>query len=79
MGDLIEAYDEEHRPLPVATGAEVLRVIMVERGLGQSDLPEVGGPSVVSEIPAGKRQINLRQARALADRFGFPAALFLGL
>ena len=79
MGDLIEAYDEEHRPVPIASGAEVLRAVMQERGLGQSDLPEIGAQSVVSEILAGKRRINLRQARALADRFGFPAAVFLEL
>ncbi|WP_245442901.1 hypothetical protein [Methylobacterium terrae] len=42
MGDLIEAYDEERRPLPMASGAEVLRAVMQERGLGQSDLPKSG-------------------------------------
>ena len=62
MGDLIEAYDEERRPLPTAPGAEVVRAIMQERGLGQADLPEIGAQSVVSEILSGKRQINLRQA-----------------
>ncbi|WP_245447309.1 transcriptional regulator [Methylobacterium sp. 17Sr1-1] len=79
MGDLIEAYDEEQRPIPMAPGSEVLRAVMQERGLGQSDLPEVGAQSVVSEILSGKRRINLRQARALADRFGFSAGVFLEL
>lgn len=79
MGDLIEAYDEAHRPMPQVTGAAALRAIMDERGLGQSDLPEVGPQSVVSEILSGKRRINVRQARALSARFAFPAAIFLGL
>lgn len=79
MGDLIEAYDEAHRPMPEVTGAAALRSIMDERGLNQGDLPEVGTQSVVSEILSGKRQINIRQARALNARFGFPAEIFLGL
>ncbi|TWF54640.1 helix-turn-helix domain-containing protein [Neorhizobium alkalisoli] len=79
MGDLVEAYDEEMRPLPALTGADALRYIMEERGLGQSDLPEIGAQSVVSDILRGKRQINVRQARALSDRFSIPAAVFLSL
>ncbi|MCJ2095081.1 transcriptional regulator [Methylobacterium sp. J-072] len=79
MGDLIEAYDEAHRPIPQVTGAAALRAIMDERGLSQGDLPEVGTQSVLSEILSGKRQINLRQAKALSERFAFPAAVFLGL
>ncbi|RVU13881.1 helix-turn-helix domain-containing protein [Methylobacterium oryzihabitans] len=79
MGDLIEAYDEAHRPMPPVAGAEALRFIMQERGLGQGEVPEVGPQSVVSEILSGKRRINLRQARALSARFGFPAGVFLGL
>jgi HTH-type transcriptional regulator / antitoxin HigA len=79
MGDLVEAYDEEHRPMPSATGAAALRYLMEEHGLGQSDLPEVGAQSVVSALLSGKRQINLRQARALGKRFSIPAATFLSL
>lgn len=69
IGDLIEAYDEKHRPMPVAGSREVLRYLMAEHGLTQSDLPEIGGQSVVSEILSGKRDLNWRQVRALADRF----------
>ena len=79
MGDLIEVYDETHRPMPQVTGAAALRSIMDERGLGQGDLPEVGSQSVISEILSGKRRINIRQARALSARFAFPAEMFLDL
>lgn len=79
IGDLIEAYDEEHYAPPAVTGADCLRYIMQEHGLEQADLPEVGAQSVVSEILSGKRKINLRQARELSQRFGFPAAVFLEL
>jgi len=76
IGEVIEAYDEQNRPLPLAGGREVLRYLVSEHGLSQSDLPEVGGQSVVSEIMAGKRDLNWRQVRALADRFGIPTDAF---
>ncbi|MBX4925936.1 helix-turn-helix domain-containing protein [Rhizobium binae] len=79
MADLVEAYDEQNRPMPPVTGADALRYIMEERGLSQSEVPEVGAQSVVSEILSGKRQINLRQARALSERFLLPASVFLSL
>ena len=52
---LIEAYDRAHHPIPDATGAEVLRSLMEEHRLRQSDLPEIGSQGVVSEILLGKR------------------------
>jgi HTH-type transcriptional regulator/antitoxin HigA len=39
---LIEAYDREHHRMPEASGIEVLRFLMVELGLTQKDLPEIG-------------------------------------
>ena len=76
LGDMIEAYDELHRPLPKVGGVEVLRYLMQEHGLSQGDLPEVGTQSVISEVLAGKRQLNVRHIRALSDRFGVPADVF---
>lgn len=77
LSDWIEAYDHEHRPMPVASGADVLRAMMREHGLNQSDLPGVGTQSVVSEILSGKRQLNLRQIRWLAERFGVTVETFI--
>ncbi|NBB10955.1 type II toxin-antitoxin system HigA family antitoxin [Pseudomonas sp. SLFW] len=77
IGDAIEAYDHENRPMPVASGVEALRYLMREHGLNQGDVPEVGTQSVISEILSGKRQLNLRQVRQLADRFGVPVEVFI--
>ncbi|AMS14669.1 transcriptional regulator [Pseudomonas chlororaphis] len=77
IGDWIEAYDLEHRPMPVASGIDVLRYMMREHGLTQSDLPGVGAQSVVSEILSGKRQLNLRQIRWLAERFKVSMETFI--
>ncbi len=37
---------------------------------------ELGGQSVVSAILNGEREINAKQARALAERFGVSVAAF---
>ena len=76
IGDLIEAYDEAHRPIPPVTGAEALRYLMREHQLTQNDLPEVGTQSVVSEILSGVRQLNVRHIRALSERFNVPVDVF---
>lgn len=77
LGTLIHAYEEEHYPIPDVSGAEILRFFMDEHGLTQSDLPEVGSQGVVSEILNGKRELNIRQVRALAEKFKVAAAVFL--
>ncbi|CAI8745827.1 HTH-type transcriptional regulator / antitoxin HigA [Pseudomonas sp. IT-P74] len=77
IGDWIEEWDHKHHLMPEATGAEVLGYMMREHGLTQSDLPGVGPQSVVSEILSGKRQLNLRQIRWLAERFNVPVDVFI--
>ncbi len=77
LGTLIEVYEEEHYPIPDVTGAEILRFLMDEHGLTQSDLPEVGSQGVVSEILSNKRELNVRQIRLLAKRFKVSTAVFL--
>lgn len=63
--------------MPEAMSAVETLVFFMERdGLRQSDLPEIGNQAKVSEVLAGKRAINLRQAGALAARFGVPMELF---
>jgi HTH-type transcriptional regulator / antitoxin HigA len=76
LGILIEAYDNEHYPLPDCNGIDALDYLMKEHSLSQSDLPEIGSQGVVSEILNGKRSLNLRQIQALAERFKVSTATF---
>jgi len=41
------------------TGLDMLRFLMEQHGLRQKDLSELGSQGVVSEILAGKRELNL--------------------
>jgi HTH-type transcriptional regulator / antitoxin HigA len=77
LGELIGEYDARQFPVPDASGRKMLRFFMEQHGLTQSELPEVGSQGVVSEILSGKRELNLRQVRALARRFGVAADAFL--
>ena len=77
LGTLIHAYEEKHASIPSASGAEALQYLMEEHGLRQSDLPEIGSQGVVSEILNGKRELNVHQIRALAQRFCVSTAVFI--
>jgi HTH-type transcriptional regulator/antitoxin HigA len=77
LGTLIHAYEEEHHPIPECSGVDVLRFLMEEHDLTQSDLPEIGSQGVVSEILRGKREFNVRQIRALAKRFHVSPGVFV--
>lgn len=77
VGDLIEDFEAEHHLLPETTGLQAMHFLMEQHGLKQSDLPEIGSQGVVSEILTGKRELNIRQVRALGERFGVSAATFI--
>ena len=78
VGDLVSLYESREHAVPDAEPGEVLRLLMEQNGLTQADLrAELGGQPVVSAILNGKRQINARQAKALAGRFGISAAVFI--
>ncbi|MGH8614493.1 MAG: helix-turn-helix domain-containing protein [Gammaproteobacteria bacterium] len=75
--DLIEDYDRVHYPGPTVTPREMLRFLMERHGLTQSELPEIGNQSVVSQVLSGTRGLNARQIAGLTARFDVPADVFL--
>jgi HTH-type transcriptional regulator/antitoxin HigA len=75
---LVEAYESEHIPFPKVSGVDVLRHLMAESGLRQSDLLDVFETrSVASEVINGKRPLTLNHVRRLSERFRLPAEVFL--
>jgi len=79
LATLVHAWEEQHHPVPKASPRKVLAFLMEEHGLKQQDLKEVGTQGIVSEILAGKRELNVRQIRKLAVRFGVSPAVFVGV
>ena len=74
----VRDYEERNIEVPEAEPRTVLRFLMQQHDLRQSDLAELfGSQSNVSEVLNGKREINARQARALGSRFGVSPAVFI--
>jgi HTH-type transcriptional regulator/antitoxin HigA len=74
----VRDYEERNVEFPTAEPPAVLRFLMDQHNLRQADLAEIfGSQSNVSEVLSGKREINARQARALATRFSVSAAIFI--
>jgi HTH-type transcriptional regulator/antitoxin HigA len=74
----VRDYEERNIEIPDAEPSAMLRFLMDQHNLRQADLGQIfGSQSNVSEVLSGKREINARQARALAQRFGVSAAVFI--
>lgn len=78
VSTFVHDFEERNVEIPDAKPAGVLRFLMEQHELRQSDLAEIfGSQSNVSEILSGKREINARQARLLAKRFKVSPAAFI--
>jgi HTH-type transcriptional regulator/antitoxin HigA len=74
----VHDYEERNVEIPDANPSTVLRFLMEQHALRQTDLAkDFGSQSNVSEVLNGKREINARQARSLATRFGVSPAVFI--
>jgi len=63
--------------MPDCSGTDLLRFLIEEHALKQTDLAEIGSQRVVSEILSGKRELNVRQTRLLAKRFHVSPVVFI--
>ena len=77
VGSLMHDYEERHHPMPEGTGIHALRFLMKQHHLRQQDMTELGSQGVVSDLLAGRRNLNLRHIKALAKRFHIPPSVFL--
>lgn len=77
LGTVVHAWEEQHHPMDAAPGRDILRYLLDEHELTQSELSEVGSQGVVSEVLNGRRELNVRQIRALSERFGVSPAVFI--
>lgn len=75
----IEAYDDEHYPIPdTGTPLEHLKALMREAKMRTTDLGKLlGNRGLASLILNGKRELSKTHIRILAERFRVSADLFL--
>ena len=77
LGDVIHSYEQRQVPMPEAEPGDVLRFLMDQHGLKQSDLSEIASQGTISEILSGRRGISKAMAKKLADWFQVSVAVFL--
>ena len=56
---------------------DVLRYLMDEHGLKQSDLSDIASQGTISDILSGRREISKALAKKMAARFQVSAGVFL--
>ena len=77
LGALVSEYDDAHDPMQNVSPLAMLRFLMDQHHLTQSGMPEIGTQGVVSEVMSGKRDLNVRQIKALSARFHVPPSTFV--
>ena len=75
---LIEDFEEKAYPMGDNKPADMVRSLMEEHELKQTDMVEIfGSQGVVSQVLNGKREISKAQARKLSERFRLPIDVFI--
>jgi len=72
----IRSYEAKHFVSEKVSPLQMLKFLMEEHELGQSNLPEIGSQSLVSKIFSGERQLTIEHVRKLSKRFGVSPAVF---
>ncbi len=75
---LVEAYEEQHDPIPPPHPVEALLYYMQCRGLSQRDLePYIGSRAQVAEILNRKRALTIDMIRRLHEGLGISADVLI--
>lgn len=75
---LVEAYEEQHHPIPPPDPIEAILHHMESQGLSHRDLePYLGSPARVSEILNRKRPLSLNMIRKLQSGLGISVEVLI--
>jgi HTH-type transcriptional regulator/antitoxin HigA len=77
---LIEAYEDEHHPIPMGAPdpIDAIKFRMQQQGLTHKDLqPLIGSRTRVADVLARKRQLTLPMIRRLHAELGIPAEVLV--
>lgn len=75
---LVEAYEDEHYPIPLPDPIEAIHYYMETRGVTRVDLEKyIGSRARVSEILNRKRPLTLSMIQRLYEGLGIPAEVLV--
>jgi HTH-type transcriptional regulator / antitoxin HigA len=77
LANQIAVYESDHAIIPDAPPREVLRFLMEQHDLSQSDLADCAPQSRISEVLNGRREISKELAKTLAKRFKVNVGVFV--
>lgn len=79
LSTLIEAYEDEHYPIPPATDSEMLSHLIDARGITQAETARETkiAISTISEILNGKRRLTREQIDRVSRFFHAPPEVFI--
>jgi HTH-type transcriptional regulator / antitoxin HigA len=78
VATFVRDYEARNIDIPEAEPSAVLRLLMEQHDLRQTDLAKIfGSQSNVSEVLSGKRDINAQEARSMGKRFRVSPAVFI--
>jgi HTH-type transcriptional regulator / antitoxin HigA len=79
LSDLVEKYEDENDPMPTVASTDMLRFLIDNRATTQTEVATETGiaESTISEILAGKREMNRKHIEALARHFRVNPAVFM--
>ena len=79
LGTLVYDYEQQHEPIPILKGVELLKALLEESNLQPKDLAHIcESESTVLDILNGKRQLSDNQIKGLAAFFKISASYFFG-
>jgi HTH-type transcriptional regulator/antitoxin HigA len=77
LGEMIHVYESRLTPTGDVEPRGVLKYLMEEHQLSQSDLSDIASQGTISDILSGKRGISRALAKKLVTRFHVSSAIFL--
>lgn len=77
LGELVHAYEKRQASAQEASPHEVLRYLMMEHGLEQTDLADIASQGAIIDILGQRREISKALVEKLAARFHVSARAFL--
>ena len=78
LGTLVYDYEQEHEPMPVLRGIELLKALMIEENLKPHNLISIfDDESTVNKVLEKKQEITAKQIQKLGEFFHISPIFFL--